>query len=266
MNRLCNTRAYLCGAMDRVPDGGEEWRLRMRKNLQHLEINWLDPTNKPIDIGKEDKESRKIRNQAKTTGDWDLVAEEMKPIRCVDLRMVDVCDFLVVYVDISVHACGTYEEVFLANRQKKPVLFVIEQGKESTPNWLMAAFPHEYFFSSWEEMYDYLEMIAYDKTYSDSNGRWYFFNWTGDENGVSARDVPIYHPDPSRRIRTLVKSIGWEMLSFLIAVLVTYVVLGDLQKASSLTLALLCIKVPFLYLYERLWHKIRWGKYGSQRH
>jgi uncharacterized membrane protein len=250
--------------MDRVADGGEGWRLDIRRNLQHLGISWLDPTNKPIDIGKEDKESREARNQAKKDGDWDRVAEEMKPIRCVDLRMVDVCDFVVAYIDISVHASGTYEEVYLANRQKKPVLFVIEQGKASVPNWLLAAFPHEYIFSSWEELYAYLEVVAYDKTFTDDNGRWYFFNWTGGETGDSDREVTIYHPDPSRRVRTLVKSIGWESFSFLIAVLVTYFVLGNLQKASGLTLLLFCVKVPFLYLYERLWHKIRWGKYGTQ--
>jgi uncharacterized membrane protein len=252
--------------MDRVADGGEEWRLSIRRNLQHLGINWLDPTDKPIDIGEEDKKSREARNQAKKIGDWDTVSDGMKPIRCVDLRMVDVCDFLVVYIDLSVHACGTYEEVFLANRQKKPVLFVIEQGKENTPNWLLAALPHEYFFSSWDELYDYMEMIAYDKTYTDIHGRWYFFDWTGSENEESVREVPVYHPDPSRRIRTLVKSIGWESLSFVIAVLVTFLVLGDLQKASWLTLFLLVVKVPFLYMYERFWHKIRWGKYGTQRY
>ena len=265
MNRLCNTRAYLCGAMDRVADGGEEWRSRLRRDLQHLEINWLDPTNKPIDIGKEDKESRKIRNQAKKDGDWALVASEMKPIRCVDLRMVDVCDFVVVYIDISVHACGTYEEVFLANRQKKPVLFVIEQGKEQTPNWLLAAFPGDYFFSSWDDLCDYLEMVAHDQTYADTKGRWYFFNWMGDRfDGDSDRRAVVYHPDPSRHVRTFVKSIGWESFSFLLTLLVLYFAMGNMQKAGGLTLFLFGIKVVFLYLYERLWHKIRWGKYDSQ--
>jgi uncharacterized membrane protein len=250
--------------MDRVADGGEEWRLRIRKNLQHLEINWLDPTNKPIDIGKEDKESRAIRNQAKKDGDWELVAEEMKPIRCVDLRMIDVCDFIVVYIDISVHACGTYEEVFLANRQKKPVLFVVEQGKKNTPNWLMAALPHEYFFSSWEDLYDYLDMIAHDQTFADDRGRWYFFDWTGDDDlGDSDRRTVIYHPDPSRRIRTIVKALGWESFSFLLAILVVYLVVGDMEAASVSTAIMFVLKVALLYLYERLWHKIRWGKYGS---
>ena len=265
MNRLCNTRAYLCGAMDRTADGGEGWRLDIRSNLRRMGINWLDPTNKPIRIGKEDKASREARNQAKIEGDWERVAKEMKPIRCVDLRMVDVCDFVVAYIDISVHACGTYEEVYLANRQKKPVLFVIEQGKENTPNWLLAAFPAEYFFSSWEELYTYLGMVAYDRTYVDRDGRWYFFDWTGGKDeGESDRARDGYHPDPSRRIRTLVKSIGWESFSFLLALLVVYFVIGDMEKATVSTVIMFVLKVAFLYMYERLWHKIRWGKHGSQ--
>lgn len=266
MNRLCNTRAYLCGAMDRAIDNGEGWRKDIIRNLQYLEVNWLDPTNKPIDIGKEDDASRAVRRKAKKEGDWATVSKEMKPIRCVDLRMVDVCDFVVCYIDVEIHACGTYEEIFLANRQKKPVLFVIEQGKGRVPDWLIGAFPDEYFFSSWEELYNYLEMVACDKTYTDDKGRWYFFNWTGNENRDSNRDVPVYHPDPSRHIRTFVKSIGWEAFSFLLTLLVLYFALGDVQQASGLTLFLFGIKVVFLYLYERLWHKIRWGKYGSQRY
>jgi hypothetical protein len=72
--------------MDRALDGGEGWRRDIVRNLPHLGINWLDPTNKPIDIGKEDDESRAVRRRAKKDGDWDTVSKEMKPIRCVDLR------------------------------------------------------------------------------------------------------------------------------------------------------------------------------------
>jgi uncharacterized membrane protein len=258
--------------MDRAADAGEGWRRNIRREVHHLAINWLDPTRKPIDIGKEDNESRALRRQAKKVGDWDLVAREIKPIRCVDLRMVDVCDFVVVYIDTDVHACGTYEEIFLANRQKKPVLFVIEQGKENTPDWLMGAFPEEYFFSSWEDLYEYMEMIAYDQTYEDRNGRWYFFNWTGcdgddwqDEQYEADRVVTVYHPDPSKRMRTLVKSIGWESFSFLLTLLVSYVVVGNIVQASELTVILFVLKVTFLYGYERLWHKIRWGKHAQRQ-
>jgi uncharacterized membrane protein len=255
--------------MDRAKDAGEGWRRDICFKLRHLGINWLDPTRKPIDIGKEDAESRKRRGENKRAGDWPALVAEMKPIRCVDLRMVDVCDFVIVYLDLDVHACGTYEEVFLANRQKKPVLFVVEQGKHAAPDWLFGAFPSEYFFSSWDELYDYLEKIAGDVTYKDTNGRWYFFNWTGtdaDEDWSGREDervITIYHPDPSRRMRTLVKSVGWESFSFILTLMVSYFVVGSIEKASELTVILFILKVLFLYGYERLWHKIRWGKYAS---
>jgi uncharacterized membrane protein len=44
---------------------------------------------------------------------------------------------------------------------------------------------------------------------------------------------------------------------------VSYLVVGDIQEASELTIVLFMLKVPFLYAYERLWHKIRWGKYAK---
>jgi len=266
LNRLCKTRCYLCGAMDRAADAGVGWRKDIRRKLAALGINWLDPTRKPIDIGKEDDESRAKRRAAKKTGDWEKIVREIKPIRCVDLRMVDVCDFLVVYLDLEVHACGTYEEIFLANRQKKPVFIVVEQGKENTPDWLFAALPHAYFHSSWEECYAHLERIAYDPTFKDDTGRWYFFNWTGAE-GVEPDDnvITFYHPDPSKRVRTLVKSFGWETFSFILTLFVSYAVVGSIEKASELTIILFVLKVAFLYGYERLWHQIRWGKYVKQR-
>ena len=46
----------------------------------------------------------------------------MKQIRPVDLRMVDICDFLIVNLDLEVHATGTYEELYWANRCIKPIL------------------------------------------------------------------------------------------------------------------------------------------------
>jgi uncharacterized membrane protein len=254
--------------MDRAADAGVGWRRRIRRTLDDLGILWLDPTRKPIDIGKEDDESRAKRRQAKKEGNWALIAEEIKPIRCVDLRMVDVCDFVVVYLDLDVHACGTYEEIFLANRQKKPVFICVKQGKEKTPDWLFAALPHAYFHSSWEDLYAHIEEIAYDPTFEDTAGRWYFFNWTGcdsDNWQAEGHVPPVFHPDPSRRVRTLVKSIGWESFSFLLTLLISYAIVGNLVQASELTVTLFVLKVVFLYAYERLWHKIRWGKYAQQQ-
>ncbi|MHC4704177.1 MAG: hypothetical protein ACYTFQ_26760 [Planctomycetota bacterium] len=113
-------------------------------------------------------------------GQYDLVAEQMKIIRCVDLRMVDISDFLIVNIDLDVHACGTYEETTTANRQKKPMLFHIEQGKRNTPDWLIAAVPHQLIFSKWADLKMYVRHVAtapIDQV--EHLNRWYFFDFTG---------------------------------------------------------------------------------------
>jgi len=165
--------------MDRVPDAGVEWRRRLRQDHNDLKIVWLDPTAKPIDIGVEDAESRARRHQAKACGQYDVVVKEINPIRRVDLRMVDISDWLVVNIDLEVHACGTLEEVFLANRQKKPILVHVEQGKCNAPDWLFATIPHQLIFDNWLQVGDYIQHIAHDPVIETLN-RWMFFNFHGE--------------------------------------------------------------------------------------
>lgn len=179
MNRLAFNRGYLCGAMDRVADGGVEWREYVKSALVDLKILWLDPTNKPIDIGLEDLENREYRHHCKQQGDFETVCTEMKLIRHVDLRMVDICDFLVINIDLDVHACGTYEELGWGNRMKKPCLVRIVQGKRGAPDWLFGMLPHQLIFSTWDEVIVYLRHIA-RADHIDHLKRWMFFNFTGE--------------------------------------------------------------------------------------
>jgi len=178
INRLFGTRCYLCGAMDRAADEGIGWRKAIRDKL-NLGIVWLDPTCKPTNIGAENSETRAERRRQKNLGNWEYVAQEMKVIRCVDLRMVDLCDFMVVYLNMDVHACGTYEEIALANRQKKPIFICCEQGKTKAPDWLFGVIPHDYIHSTWPEVYGHIQQVAHAEDFVDLHRRWYFFDWTG---------------------------------------------------------------------------------------
>lgn len=177
-NRLKNTRAYLAGPIDRVADSGETWRRQIRHHLDDLEIVWLDPLHKPIDIGVEDAESRHQRRMNKLAGEFDLVADEMVPIRDVDIRLVNISDFLIVNIDIDAHLCGTYNELFLANEQNKPILTHIAQGRKECPDWLLGCLPQEHIFDSWIDLRRYVRHIANDQVI-DYMGRWFFFDWTG---------------------------------------------------------------------------------------
>jgi len=175
MNRLKNQRAYLVGAMDRVADRGKGWREMITPFLETLGVTVYSPLKKPIEIGKEDEDAFLKKEVFRTKKDYDGLSEMMKMVRNVDLRLVDISDFIVVNLNVDVHPCGTYEEIFLANRQKKPIIVHVEQGKENTPDWLFGALPHELFFSTWKDIQVYLNYINTSNTIEPLN-RWYFFN------------------------------------------------------------------------------------------
>jgi nucleoside 2-deoxyribosyltransferase len=99
----------------------------------------------------------------------------MKTIRSVDLRLVDISDFLVVNLDLDIHPCGTYEEITWANRQKKPIIIHMVQGKGHAPDWLFGMIPHQMIFSNWDEIKNYLNHINNSENI-DTHKRWYFFN------------------------------------------------------------------------------------------
>lgn len=178
MGRLNGCRNYLSGCMDRVKDGGVGWRTMLTPYLKDMGIVVLDPCDKPTKEGKEDSNFVKERNELKNKKDYDGMTTIMKKIRNVDLRMVDISDFLIVNIDLDTHPCGTIEEISLANRQKKPVIIRCEQGKENVPFWLYGMLPHKLFFNTWNQVLEYLSDINDEtKPYDDVDGRWVFWNF-----------------------------------------------------------------------------------------
>lgn len=175
MNRLKNQRVYLAGAMDRVPDRGNGWRDKITPFLQDLGIVVFNPIKKPSSVGMEDAATHNFKQKLKSENNYDELSKLMKVIRSVDLRLVDISDFLIVNLDLDIHPCGTYEEIFWANRQKKPIIIHMVQGKQSTPDWLFGTVPHQMIFSSWDSIKEYLDQIN-SKTEINNYNRWYFFN------------------------------------------------------------------------------------------
>jgi nucleoside 2-deoxyribosyltransferase len=174
-NRLYNQRVYLAGAMDRVKDRGSTWRDNITPFLENLGIVVFNPIKKPTILGQEDEATHKLKLQLKKDQNYAELSELMKTIRSVDLRLVDISDFLIVNLDLDIHPCGTYEEIFWANRQKKPILIHMVQGKQNAPDWLFGTIPHEMIFSSWDSIKEYLNHVNTSTTMLNYN-RWYFFS------------------------------------------------------------------------------------------
>lgn len=174
MNRLYKQRVYLAGAIDRVSDRGKEWRDVITPFLQDLGLTVFNPLTKPCEIGKEDENTSVLKKRLKATKQYDELSKVMKLIRGVDLRLIDISDFIIVNLDLDIHPCGTYEEIFLANRQKKPIIIHVVQGKDNAPDWLFGTIPHEMMFSSWDEIKMYLRHVNSANSIKSFN-RWYFF-------------------------------------------------------------------------------------------
>ncbi len=174
INNLKKMRTYLVGAMDRVVDGGIGWRKAITPMLSELEIQVLNPCDKPIESAKEGPDTRTIIDYYKQTGQFNKIRDEYGHIRNADLRCVDVSDFVIANIDMNVHMCGSYEEISTANRQKKPILVWCEQGKTQAPNWLFFMLPHEHIFSSMDQLLAYLYDVSRCQDTSKLK-RWFFF-------------------------------------------------------------------------------------------
>lgn len=176
MNRLKNTICYLCGPMDRVPDGGIEWRKTITPILKDIGIGVLDPSDKPTTFAQEDSNFRDKINLFKLEKKFDEVKKPMRDIAAVDLRMVDIAHFVIMYMDMDVHMCGSYHEAFVAIQQKKPLLVVCKQGKEHMPNWMFGVMPHEHMFSNWLDLINYISNVNMGHETKHYN-RWRFFDF-----------------------------------------------------------------------------------------
>jgi len=138
-NLLEGARAYLCGPMDfvasRVAEKRYGWRNRVRQFLTHYGVTVFDPWHKPSvrglsAYGEEDERSEELRRlwtfepspqgakaRAQCTANFGETVH-------IDLRMVDISDFIVAYCPTNIYSVGTPHEIIVATQQHKPVLFV----------------------------------------------------------------------------------------------------------------------------------------------
>lgn len=136
--KLDGACCYLSGPMEFASDHGIGWR-RTFINLaweKGLDVDFIDPTNKPggeeLKCGEEKGLQEKLQNEGKFLELRNYVSR----YRRYDLRFVDLSDFLVAVIDPTVHMCGTYNEIFIAEQQHKPCFFICKGGLKKLPRWL----------------------------------------------------------------------------------------------------------------------------------
>ena len=103
------------------------------------------------------------------------LSQRMKEIVHFDLRMVDVSDFVIVYVNTEIPTFGTIHELIISLNQRKPTLVVLEGGKANCPNWLFGIMDFNFIFEDFEELKQYLVQINQGNITADRS-RWVFFD------------------------------------------------------------------------------------------
>ena len=176
-DKLTNHRCYLAGPIDNANDDGVGWRQLATPYLLERGIQILDPTDKPVsqcrfnEIGDEKDMIKKMIKLER----WDELRDIAKEIVLIDLRMVEVADFLIAYIDPDMHICGTYDEIFEALRHRKPTLVVHKGGKSRMSMWLRGKLNHNFVFESFEDVFNYIDAL-HDGTVEPDYTRWVFFD------------------------------------------------------------------------------------------
>ncbi len=180
MNRLKDLGAYLCGPIDFEEDAGRAWRDMMTEFLEPMKVKVFNPL-KPLFYGAEEFEDvrRPQLQEMRQKGRFRELRKAIKDINHWDLRKVDLSSCLIVNYDIRVRMCGTYEELFKANTQVKPVLLMVGPDRKEIAKWMYGRFPAAHMFTSWGKMKKYLESINEDPYHKFSKAdrkRWLFFD------------------------------------------------------------------------------------------
>lgn len=172
---LENRRCYLSGAIEDDETDGRPWREKFSDDLSVMfGVVPLNPLRKneyfnSLDYVPEDDPDLLY---AKQDGRYDEYRQKVKTIRHMDLRMVDHSDFLIVHIDPDIQSCGTWEELFIANRQQKPIIVYIKGYKSDIPGWLYGTLPHETFFCTYDDVINYLSRIDMGDIDDANKDRW----------------------------------------------------------------------------------------------
>ena len=173
MNEIDGIKVYLSGPMDRVEDDGVGWRQEFRLICEKagLFFKFLDPTDKPEGVSSEVVEKYAIKEALKK-GDWETASKKSRKVRHVDLRMIDNTDLYIVHIDTTIHSCGTYNELFEAESQQKPIFVIMASHHEKydIPLWLVGIVKEKEVFEGIDECIGYLVKINKGKIKLDD--RW----------------------------------------------------------------------------------------------
>lgn len=164
MSRVLNRiKIYLAGNLENIhltKLNYINWRDKFEMLVKPMGIICLSPLKKTFKNFKNDSLQDNIDLKAKLAdGKYEEVSKEMKMIRQKDLRLVDIADVLITYLDPSVPSWGTPNEIYLAETLRKPSYLILDGGFKNCPLWLTAVYSRDRIMDDIESMVKKLERL-----------------------------------------------------------------------------------------------------------
>ncbi len=149
---LNRTKCYLAGNIENS-NAPHSWRDRVKTELADTGIIFFDPLKKPfMDSVNEDKEHMARLAKLREESQFEELAKIMRKIRVEDLSLVDRADFIIAVISAKTASWGTAEEVFWANRMKKPIYLVVSEGRQACPFWIFGTRPADQIYGNVDEI------------------------------------------------------------------------------------------------------------------
>jgi len=151
-NHLKRTKCYLAGNIENS-NAPNYWRDVVKNELKETGIIFFDPLKKPfMDSVNEDKEHIDRLVKLRSEAAYQELSKIMRKIRVEDLSLVDRADFLIASISAKTASWGTAEEVFWANRMKKPIFLVVAEGRRACPFWIFGTLPEDQIYDNLEDV------------------------------------------------------------------------------------------------------------------
>ena len=66
-----------------------------------------------------------------------------------------------------------------------------------------------------------------------------------------------------RRSRSLFKAISWRVIASLDTFLISFIITGRFDWATSIAIFEIITKSIIYYFHERIWNRVKWGRFKS---
>mgnify|MGYP006278283467 CR=1 FL=1 len=178
MGYLAHTSCYLVGPIEDDPSFGRDWRSVATEMLDEMQVKYFNPLDRPDYFAKIEPNvppalsREEILQQARFGAPpaQRRLIRSQEFIRRICLRFVNTCDFVICYLP-NAKTFGTTEELSVASKAEKPIMFICPDGTPSL--WIFDMAQNQIIRHTLSDVIQYLKQIDSGKV--DLNPIQWFF-------------------------------------------------------------------------------------------